>query len=241
MTLGAGLTRSGAFILQEERVDVGNPLIVTFVCKYNVGQFHAGLFQQFGLDPPAEVAGAVRKRQAAHLAGRHLARVALSALGCGKTIVPLAAGGSPLWPRGVVGSISHTDQYACCSVANNSSVRAIGIDLETIMSAALASEIVGSVLDETEQYYLCTLDLLPEVAWTIAFSAKESLFKALYPEVRCFFDFNAALIIGLDGEACTFQLKLAKDLSPQWLCGALISGRFRLDRGNVFTTIFIMN
>ncbi|SUI55146.1 Uncharacterised protein [Serratia marcescens] len=49
---------------------------------------------------------------------------------------------------------------------------------------------------------------------TLTFSAKESLFKALYPQVRCYFDFLDARMVAVDTQRQTFVLALLKTLTP---------------------------
>src|SRR5688572_29707947 len=63
---------------------------------------------------PATLHGAVPKRQAEFRAGRYCAMTALTALdarfaGCE---VGRADSGAPVWPAGIVGSISHSDGMA---------------------------------------------------------------------------------------------------------------------------------
>ena len=83
---------------------------------------------------PAEeaiVARAVAKRRRREFAtGRGCAHRALAALGA--SAGPIAAGerGEPLWPGGVVGTITHCDGYRGCAVARAAELATIGIDAE---------------------------------------------------------------------------------------------------------------
>src|SRR5687768_5342608 len=59
---------------------------------------------------PRTLESAVPKRQAHYRAGRYCAMKAMSALDAGFATHPVdrAVDGAPVWPRGVVGSITHT-------------------------------------------------------------------------------------------------------------------------------------
>ena len=74
-------------------------------------------------------------------------------------------------------------------------------------------------------------------AIAIAFSAKESLFKALHSDVRAFFDFDAAELCALDPAAGTFTLRLTGTLVPRWIVGTLLAGRYLLEPDTVLTHI----
>ena len=61
---------------------------------------------------------------------------------------------------------------------------------------------------------------------TLTFSAKESLFKALYPQVRCYFDFLDARMVAVDMQRQTFVLALLKTLTPNCPPAAGLTGAF---------------
>src|SRR5262249_37950297 len=82
---------------------------------------------------PAEeelVAQTVPKRRYEFATGRRCARAALAQLGFPPA--PLLAGPdrAPLWPDGVVGSITHTDSYRAAAVARAEQLCSVGIDAE---------------------------------------------------------------------------------------------------------------
>src|SRR4030081_3796126 len=57
---------------------------------------------------PQALRHATQKRQREFLAGRWCAEKALQCLGAGSTHVAMAKDRAPIWPAGVVGSITHT-------------------------------------------------------------------------------------------------------------------------------------
>ncbi len=80
-----------------------------------------------------------------------------------------------------------------------------------------------------------TLDY--EKAFTLAFSAKESLFKALYPKVNAFFDFSAAEIINLSIETRSFVIQLKETLGVDLNKGRRFMGNYNIYNDSVFTLI----
>ncbi|HEY7101617.1 MAG TPA: 4'-phosphopantetheinyl transferase, partial [Mycobacteriales bacterium] len=76
------------------------------------------------------VARAVGKRRAEFTTVRTCARIALGRLGLPPA--PLLSGPKrePLWPDGVVGSITHCDGYRAVAVARADQLATIGIDAE---------------------------------------------------------------------------------------------------------------
>lgn len=118
----------------------------------------------------------------------------------------------------------------------HNSARIIGVDCERISSSA-ANEIIEFItnIKEREILYRCDLDYSQSTL--IVFSAKESLFKALWPDVGCFFDFSAASLHSLDCTAQTFKLQLSESLHPLWVKGTIISGYFRCNDGYITTLI----
>src|SRR5512134_460449 len=76
------------------------------------------------------VARAVDKRRREFAKGRACARAALARLGC--VAGPLLTGSErePLWPDGVVGSVTHTDSYCAVAVVRSAACAGLGIDAE---------------------------------------------------------------------------------------------------------------
>lgn len=162
-------------------------------------------------DEMEAVRKAVAKRRAEFAAGRRAARRALE---MPHAEIPVGPDRSPVWPDGVVGSISHDTGLAAAAVARIGTIRAIGLDLTE--AAPLPGRTSEAILTEAERQ-LQGLDA------RLVFSAKESLFKALYPEVGGFFGFDAAVVSPILSEGC-FEIRLTRDLggSPS---GTVYTGR----------------
>lgn len=121
----------------------------------------------------AQLAHAGRKRKAEHLAGRIAAVHALRELGH-KNVPGMGEQRQPLWPQGLFGSISHCATTALAVVSH----QPVGVDREEIFTPQTAAEVATSIVSQTEKTRLAESGLPFEQALTLAFSAKESAFKA---------------------------------------------------------------
>ena len=74
------------------------------------------------------------KRIGDFAAGRLCARRALEQLGVHDYSLLSAPDRQPLWPQGLLGSITHTEGYSAAVVARGGPVRSVGVDSETIAS-----------------------------------------------------------------------------------------------------------
>ncbi|MCU6678048.1 enterobactin synthase subunit EntD [Leclercia tamurae] len=152
-----------------------------------------------------QLSEAGRKRKADHLAGRIAAFHALN-----RQAVPgIGSSGEPLWPAGVSGSISHSGTQAIAICAEKGIV---GIDCEAIIDEREAHEIQNGVIDAQEAQLLVASHLPFDQAFTLTFSAKESLFKALFPQVQAWMGFDSARVTAL--AAHTLTLTLTRPLPP---------------------------
>ncbi|MBV7405248.1 enterobactin synthase subunit EntD [Enterobacter sp. ENT03] len=122
----------------------------------------------FWLPHHAQLRHTSPKRQREHLAGR---LAAFHAMG---VIPAIGANGAPDWPAGIFGSISHSGTTALAVVAS----QPVGVDIERCLDAALCAELADSIVDADERAVLVASGLPLPLAVTLAFSAKESLYKA---------------------------------------------------------------
>lgn len=128
----------------------------------------------------ALVARAIPRRRAEFAAGRHCARRALGRLSIAPVALLRDAHGSPLWPAGTLGSISHTEGCAISVAALRSSVRGVGVDVERI-DAEAASVISNQVCSASERAALAALPVAARVPHACAlFSVKETIYKCVY-------------------------------------------------------------
>ena len=131
-----------------------------------------------------------RLRQFSH--GRACARAALEALGHGGAAVPVGASRAPVWPAGIVGSISHTHDWAAAAAAPASIASGLGLDIED--AGPLPAELRKLVCTTEENRWLDLQGDHGNLAKHI-FCAKESLFKCVWPQLRTFIDFQQVRIV----------------------------------------------
>lgn len=175
----------------------------------------------YGIVLPDRIARAAPRRRAEWLAGRCCASEALRLLTGQGTYPGMAPDRSPLWPDGTLGSISHSGDVAVAIAARAGSCLGIGIDIERVMDGRAASEIAPEALTPRERRHLAN----DPFSVTLAFSAKESLFKALYPLLRRPMSFQLSELIAW-GDQGTARLRLVEELSPELPAGCEVETRF---------------
>jgi len=184
-----------------------------------------------------EITHAVIKRRAEFVAGRSLARHALQQLGADDSVVDIDKHRAPVWPAGFVGSISHTDTLAVCAVARCQDIERLGVDIEEYIADEMAYFVFASVVTEAERVLFDQYPLYRHALLTVIFSAKESLFKALFPVVGHYFGFEVARLKEINFSAGTLVMELTTDLMPELAVGRCFNGQFRLHDSYVFTMI----
>lgn len=190
---------------------------------------------------PAFYFSSVNKRRAEYLAGRLSAADAIRKL-CGFWSTPGTSDyGAPVWPVGLIGSISHSSNYVVSVVIRaEKKLIGIGVDLEGIITTDQVKLLMDTVLlpDEINKFIVNKSEWIKQVNCTLVFSLKESLFKALYPIVRKRFYYEAVTILNcsLGGVAC---LCVAEDVSSSINCGFQVSGYACLYGGKVLTVVFL--
>jgi enterobactin synthetase component D len=147
---------------------------------------------------PQALRHATQRRQREFLAGRWCAKQALQCLGAGSTHVAMAGDRAPIWPDGVVGSITHTGDFAAAAVAWAADITALGIDSEQIIDPAAARDIADiCMVDEATLFKAAHGRSFCEFC-TLVFSAKEAVFKCLFPLTRKFLEFSDVRITSID-------------------------------------------
>lgn len=144
----------------------------------------------------AAVTRARSKRRREFTAGRVLARDGLRALGAQPVSIPVSEGRYPVWPDGIVGSISHTKDHVGVALAKSRDYAAIGLDIEAHRS--VTPDLFNAVFIESEISQLSQNSCTD--AATLIFSCKESVFKSVNPIVNEFLDFLDVRIELLDGQ-----------------------------------------
>ncbi|MFF7864378.1 MULTISPECIES: 4'-phosphopantetheinyl transferase [unclassified Pseudomonas] len=212
------------------------PGAVLVSCSFDPALLGPDDFQRAGIVPSASLQRSVAKRQAEYLAGRVCARAALQRLD-GRNYVPgTHEDRSPIWPAGILGSITHGKGWAAAVVAAQGSCQGLGLDQESLLDDERAERLMGEILTPPELERLDRRQLGLTV--TLTFSLKESLFKTLYPMTRQRFYFEHAEVLEWSADGLA-RLRLLTDLSPQWQHGAELQGQFSLQDGHLLSLVSV--
>ena len=141
-------------------------------------------------DEARHVAGAAQKRQRDFVLGRTCAHAALAQAGCDMGPIGRAEDGAPIWPAGLVGSITHTQGYAAAVVGRAADFAGLGVDAERL--GGVTPDLWPRLFTPDEQDYLAQQSD-PGRAATIMFTAKEACHKAGGQRVLRFQDLQVAL------------------------------------------------
>lgn len=119
-------------------------------------------------------------RRQEFVCGRACAHAALRALGATDAPIPMARSRQPIWPDGIVGSISHTRSLAGAVVCHAGDARAVGLDVETAVAPA-GDGWRRLVLTPAESLQVDALRGLDVRVAVLIFSAKECVHKVVAP------------------------------------------------------------
>jgi 4'-phosphopantetheinyl transferase EntD len=188
----------------------------------------------------AYLARALPKRRFEFGTARVCARQALAGLGVAPApLVPLKDR-QPAWPAGVVGSISHTDDYCAVVVASSPPMRSLGLDVERIKP--VEARVAEMILTPPEMAFVAAQPAARRDELVILyFSAKEAYYKCQYPLTGTFLDFHdVELELWLDAGRFVARRvtpgrapRLAPGLTPGRADVARLEGRFSFAGGKV--------
>jgi 4'-phosphopantetheinyl transferase EntD len=187
----------------------------------------------------ALVAGVAAKRRREFATGRHCARLALAELGVAPAAVLRGETREPLWPAGIVGSITHCAGYRAAVVARARDVLTTGVDAEP--DQGLPAGVLELVALPGERERLHDLSAAaPGTCWDrLLFSAKESVYKAWFPLTGRWLGFHDADVT-IDAAGGTFDVRLlapAADDGGFPLSG--FAGRWLAESGLILTAVTV--
>ena len=169
-------------------------------------------------------------RKAEFLTGRTYARRALRSLGMPAPTIGWNPDRSPIWPKGVIGCITHTRDYCAAVVARTegpNAIRGIGIDIET--PGRITDAIAMKTFTEAER---AALALVPEESrqerMCAMFCAKEAFYKMQFPLTKAWVGFkDVEVALGEEGR---FGLELRKTVGREFIMGRTFLGRYWMGR-----------
>ncbi|MFZ3193081.1 MAG: 4'-phosphopantetheinyl transferase superfamily protein [Moraxellaceae bacterium] len=177
---------------------------------------------------PSELQHSAAKRQQEFLAGRYCAARALQQLGQPELdMLGRQPNGSPAWPAGYNGSITHHRGRAVAWVAPSTHYRELGLDLEGVVCLARAQQLQRRVLNPAELQFGERLGYPPALWFSLLFSCKETVYKLLSHAAGRYMPFNSVEIIALEQDVTASMLRLTcrlnEDWSVDWPCAAQVS------------------
>lgn len=190
-----------------------------------------------------QIARAVPRRRLEFAAGRQLARRLLDDMGQGIDALVSDADRVPCWPQPVIGSITHCRSLCAVAIVPRAACLGIGLDVEP--AVPMKSELMPMILREAES---ARVQAWPaqwrELAGILTFSAKEALYKSIYPAHRVFLDFRDVELqwSGFEsGDGELFADFEGHVRVPQATFSGMarISGRARVAHGHVGTVVMV--
>jgi 4'-phosphopantetheinyl transferase EntD len=115
-------------------------------------------------------------------AARIVARQLLAQLGHARCALPRSPSGAPIWPAGIIGSLTHDSRVALAAIGMGRDIRALGIDVEPAES--LPAELLDLVATPQERLKIGD----DAYGGRLLFTAKEAVYKAVFPLDRTFLD-----------------------------------------------------
>jgi 4'-phosphopantetheinyl transferase EntD len=182
---------------------------------------------------------AVEKRRREFITARACARRALKQLGLPPSPIATGERGQPLWPAGVVGSITHCRGYCACALARVSKLAGVGIDAEP--NEPLPEGVLWKIARADEMLWLAELARTePAVHWDrLLFSAKEAVYKVWFPIAERWLGFEDA-VLTLDLVERTFHARLLRPWPDVDICfPQALEGRWLVGGGLVLTALVL--
>lgn len=194
------------------------------------------------------------KRKPEFITGRWCAHKAIERLGHTYSD-PILSGndGEPIWPEFIAGSLSHSKKIYCAIVGNANDYVSIGIDVEDLDRRI--SERAFELIANNDERVWINNNLINDTQLSLfkllIFSAKESLFKAVYPIVQKKFSFdtvslilNNSITVTQQNNQCNvnvgkYELVFNKTLSDWFYEGLILNGNCFFNEHHIITTCLI--
>lgn len=180
------------------------------------------------------VQGAVEKRQREYATGRVLARELLARLGIEDFPLVNDADRVPIWPTGIIGSISHCPQACVVVIAPASdALRSLSVDVE--VDEPLEAELWSTIATDQETRWI---EAQSRSEWgrlmKLLFSAKEAIYKCQFPITRRPLEFRD-VSLQLDPKAGTYRADIRPESGNMHTTATTITGRLRRSEGLILT------
>jgi len=169
--------------------------------EYNPAHYRLELFSEQQIKQEKYFSQWVLARQAQFLAGRIAAKNALQAISHTPENIAIGKHREPLWPKGIIGSISHSNHVSIATAqVKTEQTKGCGLDIQTIFNQEESTKVLPIILSQQDQasFNKHKNHFYENQLATLIFSAKESYFKTVFNQVKEYFDFNAVSIQSID-------------------------------------------
>jgi 4'-phosphopantetheinyl transferase EntD len=155
----------------------------------------------------ADIGSAVPRVLNASGAARAVARRLIIAVGHTACDIRRGPDRAPIWPDGLVGSLSHSPHIAVAAIARSADLAGLGIDIEP--REGIEPELARIVLTPRERIVADDDPVLGHACFAI----KEAVYKAVFPRDGVFLDFHD---VELDFQTGTATTSYGRTLA--WSC-----------------------
>ena len=183
-----------------------------------VSDFVDGLPPLEPIEEEALGARAIQRRRTFFTLGRAAARDAMAELGFAAAAIGRGSGGEPLWPDGLVGAITHAGDLAIALVGRRSDYVGLGVDVEEL-SRGPSPRAARLICRPSEMEWVDPGGGTERLA--MLFSAKEAIFKALYPIEQVWLGFGDAEL-SWRAERCAFEARILKSVGDGFAEGFVL-------------------
>lgn len=184
----------------------------------------------------AAIARAIDRRRNEFAAGRVCVRRAFARLGAPEVAVPNDERRAPVWPEGIVGSISHTGDYCAVVVARRDDVRALGLDVEK--DEPVKERLWDRICTDEELAFVHAQPEARRGVWVrLVFSAKEAFYKCQYLVTAKYLGFHDVTLSLAEHER-TFRAELRVE-AGEFSRGATLDGSWIVEDGILATGCFL--
>jgi enterobactin synthetase component D len=140
----------------------------------------------------------------------------------------------------MVGSITHAGGYVSAAVAFRKDARSVGIDSEELMAKEVTLEIATLVTTQSEFAAVrAQTDYSENETLTLLFSAKEAVFKCVYPVIEQHLGFHEIEVFVSQPASSCFEARLPKAFPSHLRCGTTLYGVFEFDRSRCHTGVVL--
>jgi 4'-phosphopantetheinyl transferase EntD len=191
----------------------------------------AGLFEQ----EKAALGLVSADRRHEFTQARACAHRALIQLGSPASPIVLGSHREPIWPEGIIGSITHCRGYWAAAVAKRGDMISFGIDAEP--HEVSGPSILENITRPAEREALKSLAGVGVLWELVILSAKECVYKAWFPVTRYWLDFMDVEISF--EEPMFFRAEVLVGSKLSHFTRRQFSGRYLVNKGFVFTFVQI--